>query len=58
MVIHHVDGNIARLLPDFVAMGVDSLHRIEPCAGQQDIYEIKAHTATASPTGTSILPAC
>jgi uroporphyrinogen decarboxylase len=42
LVFHHIDGNIARMIPDFIAMGIDILNPIEPCAGLQDIYEIKA----------------
>ena len=42
LVFHHIDGNIARMIPDFIEMGIDILNPIEPCAGLQDIYEIKA----------------
>ena len=42
LVFHHIDGNIARMIPDFIAMGIDILNPIEPCAGLQDIYAIKA----------------
>jgi uroporphyrinogen decarboxylase len=41
LVFHHVDGNITRMIPDFIRMGIDILNPIEPCAGLQDIYEIK-----------------
>jgi uroporphyrinogen decarboxylase len=42
LVFHHIDGNIARMIPDFIEMGIDILNPIEPCAGLQDIYAIKA----------------
>ncbi|MCK4783909.1 MAG: hypothetical protein KAV87_09180 [Desulfobacteraceae bacterium] len=41
MVHLHVDGNIKDLIADFIEMGVDILHPLEPCDGKQDIYEIK-----------------
>jgi len=37
----HVDGNVSSLIPDFIAMGVDLLHPLEPCEGQLDIYDTK-----------------
>jgi uroporphyrinogen-III decarboxylase len=37
----HIDGLIVDMIPDFLAMGVDILNPIDPCAGAQDIYEIK-----------------
>ncbi len=37
----HVDGNATSMIPDFIDMGVDLLHPLEPCDGQQDIFEIK-----------------
>lgn len=37
----HVDGNVTSMIPDFIDMGVDLLHPLEPCDGAQDIYEIK-----------------
>jgi uroporphyrinogen decarboxylase len=42
LVFHHIDGNITSMVPDLIHMGVDILNPIEPCAGLQDIYEIKA----------------
>ena len=41
VVMFHVDGNIQSLIPDFIDMGVDILHPVEPCSGAQDIYDIK-----------------
>lgn len=41
LVFHHIDGNVTRMIPDFIRMGIDILNPIEPCAGLQDIYEIK-----------------
>jgi uroporphyrinogen decarboxylase len=41
MVLMHVDGVVASLLPMFIEMGVDVLHPIDPSAGRQSIYEIK-----------------
>ena len=37
----HVDGNVKELIPDFIEMGVDILHPVEPCDGEQNIYGIK-----------------
>jgi len=37
----HVDGNVTALIPQFLEMGMDVLNPIDPCAGMQDIYEIK-----------------
>jgi len=37
----HIDGNLATLMDDLIAMGVDIVNPIEPCAGQQDIYALK-----------------
>ncbi len=37
----HIDGRIVDMIPDFIAMGVDIIDPVEPCAGAQDIYEIK-----------------
>lgn len=42
LVLHHVDGNVMAMIPGFIDMGIDILHPIEPCAGLQDIYQIKA----------------
>jgi hypothetical protein len=42
LVLHHIDGNIMRMIPDFIEMEIDILNPIEPCAGLQDIYEMKA----------------
>ena len=37
----HVDGNVAQMMADFVDMGVDVLHPMEPCDGVQNIYAVK-----------------
>lgn len=37
----HIDGKIDEMIPGFAAMGVDILNPIDPCAGNQDIYQIK-----------------
>jgi hypothetical protein len=37
----HLDGNVASLMPDLIAMGVDVINPIEPCEGRQDIYRLK-----------------
>lgn len=37
----HADGNIASLIPDFINLGADALHPLEPCGGALDIYKIK-----------------
>jgi uroporphyrinogen decarboxylase len=41
LVFHHIDGNLMQMMPQFIEMGIDILNPIEPCAGLQDIYEIK-----------------
>ena len=38
----HTDGDITTLIPDFIAMGIDVLHPLEPCGGALDIYTVKA----------------
>jgi uroporphyrinogen decarboxylase len=42
LVFHHVDGNLMTMMPGLIDMGIDILNPIEPCAGLQDIYELKA----------------
>ena len=37
----HVDGNIAGMIEEFIEMGADLLHPLEPCDGAQDIYALK-----------------
>jgi len=37
----HVDGVIAPFIDEFIDMGFDIIHPIEPCGGLQNIYEIK-----------------
>jgi len=37
----HVDGEVQGFIEDFIEMGVDVIHPVEPCGGRQDIYEIK-----------------
>ena len=41
MVRIHADGNVASVITDFIELGADALHPLEPCGGTQDIYEIK-----------------
>jgi uroporphyrinogen decarboxylase len=41
-VFFHIDGNIEDMIPDFVKMGVDILHPIDPSGGVQDIFRIKS----------------
>ena len=41
----HVDGNVAKMLPAFVDMGVDVVHPMEPCDGVQDIGAVKQQYA-------------
>lgn len=41
LVFHHIDGNVMAMIPDFIDLGIDILHPIEPCAGLQSIYEIE-----------------
>lgn len=36
-----MDGWVEPLVPLLLEMGVNVLHPIDPCAGQQDIYEVK-----------------
>jgi uroporphyrinogen-III decarboxylase len=40
-VFFHIDGNVEDMIPEFVRMGVDILHPIDPSGGVQDIFEIK-----------------
>lgn len=37
----HLDGKIVDVIPDFIEMGVDLFHPVEPCDGEQNIFEIK-----------------
>jgi len=37
----HADGLVEEFIPEFIEMGVDVIHPLEPCDGQQDIYRIK-----------------
>ena len=37
----HADGVVAPYLDDFIEMGFDIIHPLEPCGGLQDIYRIK-----------------
>ena len=37
----HIDGKVDRVLPILIEMGADVLNPIDPCGGQQDIYEVK-----------------
>jgi uroporphyrinogen-III decarboxylase len=37
----HLDGKISDIMPDFIEMGVDIFQPLEPCGGEQNIYEIK-----------------
>ncbi len=41
-VFFHIDGKVDNLIPDFIDMGVDVLHPIDPSRAVQDIYEIKS----------------
>jgi uroporphyrinogen-III decarboxylase len=40
-IFFHIDGNVEDMIPDFVEMGVDILHPIDPSGGVQDIFRIK-----------------
>ena len=40
-IIFHIDGLIRPWIPKFLEMGMDILNPIDPCAGGQDIYQIK-----------------
>jgi len=40
-VVMHMDGKVRGVIPDLIEMGVDVLHPVEPCSGEQDIYAIK-----------------
>ena len=37
----HVDGDVTSLLDEFIDIGADLLNPLEPCEGQQDIYQVK-----------------
>ena len=37
----HVDGVIEPYIEEFIALGFDIIHPIEPCGGLQDIYQVK-----------------
>ena len=37
----HVDGVIDPYIDEFIQMGFDVIHPLEPCGGLQDIYEVK-----------------
>jgi uroporphyrinogen decarboxylase len=37
----HIDGIILPYINDFIKMGFDIIHPIDPCGGLQDIYEVK-----------------
>lgn len=37
----HVDGNLEKLIQNYIDMGIDILDPIDPCAGTHDIFEIK-----------------
>jgi uroporphyrinogen decarboxylase len=40
-IFFHIDGNVEDMIPEFVEMGVDILHPIDPGGGAQDIFKIK-----------------
>ncbi len=37
----HQDGNVGSLYPEFIRMGIDIIHPVEPCDGAQDIVRLK-----------------
>ncbi|MBN1546689.1 MAG: hypothetical protein JW902_08530 [Syntrophaceae bacterium] len=41
LIFLHIDGNVQKMMPQFISIGVDILNPIEPCGGTQDIYEMK-----------------
>ena len=41
IVSFHSDGDNSSLIPDCIDMGIDVLNPVEPCDGQQDIYQLK-----------------
>jgi uroporphyrinogen-III decarboxylase len=41
VLMFHIDGKVDPVLPVLLEMGADVLHPIDPCGGQQDIYDVK-----------------
>jgi uroporphyrinogen decarboxylase len=40
-VFFHIDGDVQDMIPEFVRMGIDILHPIDPSGGVQNIFDIK-----------------